>query len=62
MRNTKPLGMSFFMTKYRDVDPAQRAELRAAWNRPVLWPAWALAVAGVVLVVPGVVTFFRERQ
>jgi ABC-type transport system substrate-binding protein len=62
MRNVKALGMSFSTTKYRDLDAEQRAVLRRAWNEPVLWPAWALLGIVVVVVVPGVVTFFRERQ
>ncbi len=60
--NVKPLGMSFSTIKYRDVDPQRRAQLRREWNQPVLWPAYALAILVVALVVPGVVTFFRERQ
>jgi len=62
MRNVKPLGMSFFMEKYRDLDPAQRERLREQWNEPVLWPAWVLAGVAVVVLVPGIVTFYRERQ
>ena len=58
----KPLGMSFSTLKYKDVDPVRRAELRRAWNEPVLWPAYALAALVVVAVVPGVLTYFRERQ
>ncbi|NNL66685.1 MAG: hypothetical protein HKP30_10610, partial [Myxococcales bacterium] len=34
MRNVKPLGMSFSVLKYRDIDIETRAELREAWNRP----------------------------
>ena len=62
MRNVKPLGMSFSILKYRDIDVETRAELREAWNRPLLWPAYALAAAAIGLVIPGIVTFFRERQ
>jgi ABC-type transport system substrate-binding protein len=62
MRNVKPFGMSFFMTKYRDLDPEQRKRLRAEWNEPVLWPALVLGVLFVVVVTPGIVTFYRERQ
>jgi oligopeptide transport system substrate-binding protein len=62
LENVKPFGMSTPMIKYRDIDPSRRAEMRAAWNRPVVWPAYALAGVAVVLLVPGVVTFFRERQ
>jgi ABC-type transport system substrate-binding protein len=62
LRNVKPAGMSYPTVKYRDLDAARRAELRAAWNEPVRWPAVALAALGVAIVVPGVRTFLRERQ
>lgn len=62
VHNVKSLGMSFSTLKYRDVDPEQRERLRAAWNEPVMWPAWVLLAGAVAVVAPGVVTFFRERQ
>jgi len=62
MRNVKPLGMSFSTLKYQDVDRGLRARQRAAWNRPVLWPLYGLAGLGLLLLVPAVVTFLRERQ
>jgi ABC-type transport system substrate-binding protein len=62
MRNVKPAGLSLPSAKYVDVDAAGRARLRAAWNRPIVWPAWVLAAGFVALVVPGIVTFLRERQ
>ena len=52
----------FPTAKYRDLDPALREERRRAWNRPVTWPAYALLAAGFAIVLPGVRTFFRERQ
>jgi ABC-type transport system substrate-binding protein len=58
----KPAGMSYPTIKYRDIDPALRKRLRTEWNRPVTWPAYALAVLAIAVVIPGVVTFFRERQ
>jgi ABC-type transport system substrate-binding protein len=62
IRNVKPAGISFPTEKYVDVDPARRHAKREAWNQPILWPAWALAGLVVVGVVPGIVTFLRERQ
>jgi ABC-type transport system substrate-binding protein len=62
IRNVKPAGMSLPTGKYVDVDPQLRRARRGEWNRPIVWPAWALAVAFVAVVTPGVVTFFRERQ
>ncbi len=54
--------MSYPQAKYQDIDAALRARLRAEWNRPVKWPAYALALLAVAIVIPGIVTFFRERQ
>jgi hypothetical protein len=62
MRNVKPAGLSYPAAKYQDIDAIERTELRLAWNDPVVWPAYVLAATAVGLVVPGVVTFFRERQ
>jgi ABC-type oligopeptide transport system substrate-binding subunit len=62
MRNVKPAGLSLPANKYVDIDPAMRNELRAEWNRPIRWPAYALAGIAVAIVVPGVLTFLRERQ
>ena len=62
LRNVKPAGMSFPTFKYRDLDPDLREKQRREWNRPVTWPAYALLAAGIAIVLPGVRTFFRERQ
>ena len=43
--NDKPNTMARNNIKYLQVDPQKRAELRAAWNRPVLWPL-GLVLAG----------------
>jgi ABC-type transport system substrate-binding protein len=62
LHNVKPPGLSNPTVKYRDFDPELRAVRRAEWNRPVVWPAYALLALGVAVVIPGVITFFRERQ
>ena len=62
LRQVKPFGMSYPMLKYRDIDVDLRARRRREWNRPVLWPAWALLGMAVALTLPGIVTFYRERQ
>ena len=62
IRNVKPAGISFPSGKYVDVDPELRSRRRREWNQPITWPAYVLGVAGVALVIPGIVTFFRERQ
>ena len=48
--------------KYVDIDPSLRAQRRKEWNRPLRWPAYALVLIGIVVIVPGVITFLRERQ
>jgi oligopeptide transport system substrate-binding protein len=58
----KPAGMAFAVDKYRRVEPDARAELREAWNRPIRWPAYALAAATVLVVLPGIATWRRERR
>jgi ABC-type transport system substrate-binding protein len=62
LRNVKPAGLSLPSAKYVDLDPALRAQLRREWNRPIRWPAFALAGAALAVVVPGVLTWRRERQ
>ena len=62
LRNVKPAGMAFPTAKYQDLDPALREKQRRAWNQPVTWPVYALLVAGIAIVLPGVRTFLRERQ
>jgi ABC-type transport system substrate-binding protein len=62
VRNVKPMGLSVPTYEYRDVDPELRAEMRKAWNEPILWPAWVLALVAILLIVPGVATYWRERQ
>ncbi len=60
--HVKPFGMSFSTSKYLDLDPGVRTARRLEWNRPILWPIWAGLGLGVALIVPGIVTFMRERQ
>jgi oligopeptide transport system substrate-binding protein len=62
LHDVKPSGMAFPTAKYRDLDPILRARERREWNRPVIWPAYALLAAALAIVLPGVRTFFRERQ
>jgi ABC-type transport system substrate-binding protein len=62
LHNVKPAGLSTPTAKYYDVEPERRAKLREAWNEPVLWPAYALVGLFLIVIAPGVRTFFRERQ
>jgi ABC-type transport system substrate-binding protein len=62
IKNIEPFGMSVPMMKYWDIDVEARRESRLAWNKPILWPAYALVILFAVIVAPGIRTFFRERQ
>jgi len=62
MRNVKSAGLSVPTLKYQDLDPVVRREKRAEWNKPVVWPAYLLGAVIALLLVPGVLTFLRERQ
>jgi oligopeptide transport system substrate-binding protein len=62
MKNVKPAGLSLPAAKYVDIDPVARARMREEWNRPILWPAYAVALLATMIAVPGVLTFLRERQ
>jgi hypothetical protein len=60
--NVKPMGLSMPTYQYRDIDPELRAEKRRAWNEPILWPAYVLLVGAILILAPGVVTYWKERQ
>ncbi len=62
VRNVKPMGLSLPTYQYRDIDAELRAERRQDWNRPILWPAYALGVLAVLIVLPGIRTYLKERQ
>ncbi len=61
-RNVKPNLMAHNELKYRRVDPALRAERRAAWNQPVTWPLWAGLGALVLAVLPAWITVRRRAR
>lgn len=60
--NVRPTGLSTIAaSKYYDVNVERRSAKRAAWNKPILWPGFALLILFVVILVPGILTFYRER-
>jgi len=62
VKNVKSFGLSYPVLKYLDLEPAQRARLRKSWNQPIRWPLWIALALLAAFILPGVVTFFRERQ
>jgi hypothetical protein len=61
-KNVKTSGLSVPTAKYHDVDAELRAARRRSWNKPVLWPAAAFCLLAVVLFIPGLRTYMRERR
>ena len=58
----KPTGMSYPTLKYHDLDPdAARSPARGV-ERARAWPAYAMLAITVGVLLPGIVTFLRERQ
>jgi ABC-type transport system substrate-binding protein len=63
MHNAKLNQMANNTLKYSRLDPEKRAELRLAWNRPVIWPMVAVLGTLVVSAVPAVAAYRkRERE
>jgi hypothetical protein len=58
----KPAGLSLPTAKYRDVDPTIRAARRAAWNKPVRWPAFGLGGLALAAIVPAVAAAIRRSR
>src|SRR5690625_589076 len=48
--NAKPTQMVRNTLQYYRIDTAQRAAAIREWNRPVWWPGWLLALAGLLVV------------
>lgn len=62
LRGVKPAGLSIPTAKYRDLDPALRAERRAEWNRPIRWPAYGLAGVVIAAIAPAVAGVVRRNR
>jgi len=60
-KNAKPNLMANNTLKYKRIDPVLRAQSRHAWNPPITWPAWLLALLLVGFVIPAIL-MFRQRE
>ena len=62
MKNLKPNLMARNTLKYRRIDAERRAELRAAWNRPVVWPLLLVLALLVLALLPAVWGYRRHER
>jgi ABC-type oligopeptide transport system substrate-binding subunit len=60
--NDKPNTMARNNLKYLRIDPQKRAQMRAQWNRPVLWPLVLILAALIAFSVPAFVSYRRREQ
>ncbi|HSY22424.1 MAG TPA: ABC transporter substrate-binding protein [Polyangiaceae bacterium] len=62
LSNVKSSGLSNPTLKYYDVSPEKRSLAQRTWNRPILWPGFALALMLSIAIVPGIRTYLKERR
>lgn len=60
--NRKPGSMVRNNMKYQRLDIARRAEARAAWNEPVLWPLALVALLIAGLIAPALLHWRRRER
>ena len=60
--NLKPNNMARNDLKYQKIDATRREQLRAEWNRPVLWPLGLLMAVLVAGAAPAVMSWRRRER
>jgi ABC-type transport system substrate-binding protein len=60
--NDKPNTMARNNLKYLRIDPQKRAEMRAQWNRPVVWPLALILIGLVASSIPALVSYRRRER
>ncbi|MGH8580252.1 MAG: ABC transporter substrate-binding protein [Gammaproteobacteria bacterium] len=60
--NVKPNLMANNTLKYQRIDAVARAQKRAKWNEPVLWPVASLGIVLVLAIVPALVSYRRREK
>ncbi|OAI52192.1 peptide ABC transporter substrate-binding protein [Betaproteobacteria bacterium SCGC AG-212-J23] len=61
LANDKPNNMARNNIKYLKVDTEARAELRAQWNKPVLWPIALIVLVLALSAFPAILSY-RKRE
>ena len=62
MQNGKPNNMARNNLKYLRIDVQKREAMRAAWNRPVVWPAILIALLVIASAVPAFLAYRRRER
>ncbi len=61
-KNSKPNLMANNTLKYKRLVPGLRAQKRADWNKPVIWPIYAIIILLVLVITPAVVSYRRKEH
>lgn len=61
LHNLKPNNVANNTVKYQRIDGASRAQLRAEWNHPLLWP-FVIILGGLVLLLWPAMKAYRARS
>ncbi|MGH8657922.1 MAG: ABC transporter substrate-binding protein [Gammaproteobacteria bacterium] len=60
--NVKPNLMANNTLKYQRIDVGARAQKRAQWNKPVLWPVVTLGIVLMLVIVPALASYRRREN
>jgi hypothetical protein len=60
--NVTPNLMANNTLKYLSLDPALREQMRARWNRPVLWPLGMVVLVLVLGAIPALLAARRRER
>jgi oligopeptide transport system substrate-binding protein len=58
----KPSGVSLNTVKYAQLDPILRDKLRLEWNKPLLWPFFAVITILLIIIAPAVIGYVKSTR
>ncbi len=62
MINNKLSTISYNTLKYHRIDVDRRAQKRAEWNAPVVWPLWLALIVLIALIATALIGFMRRER
>ena len=62
MQNVKTHPLFTYPFHYYRMDPEPRTIARKEWNKPIIWPAYAFLIGGILFLFPAVTSYLKERN
>ncbi len=62
LKGAKPHPQADSKYEYYSLDPKVRHEKRQLWNKPIIWPIYILIFAGMIFIIPAILTIRKERR